>query len=109
MGGGGGGGGGVRTDRTSCLWHYNSYIPYLTLLVRLLSSAYYLSNSLNSDQEKGGPDLDPNCLTLMVFLKEFYEKVNFEKSQQTMKNYSAYSVKGKFHIQQINDVFITKS
>ena len=29
-----------------------------------------------------GPDLDPNCLTvLIVFLKEFFEKVNL--SQQT--------------------------
>ena len=26
-----------------------------------------------------GPDLDPS----IVFLKEFFEKVNFEKSQQT--------------------------
>ena len=26
-----------------------------------------------------GPDLDPNRLTLIVFLKEFFGKVNFEK------------------------------
>ena len=26
-----------------------------------------------------GPDLDPNCLTLMVFQKEFFEKDDFEK------------------------------
>ena len=28
-----------------------------------------------------GPDLGPNCLTLMVFLKAISEKVNFKKSQ----------------------------
>ena len=33
-----------------------------------------------------GPDLDPNCLTLTVFLKEFFEKVEFEK--KSMKNYT---------------------
>ena len=25
------------------------------------------------------PDLDPNCLTLMVLLKEFFKKDDFEK------------------------------
>ena len=39
-----------------------------------------------------GPDLDPNCLTLLwEFLKEFFEKVDFGKNQQMtkkhMKNY----------------------
>ena len=29
-----------------------------------------------------GPDLDPNCLTLMILLKEFFEKVDLEKNQQ---------------------------
>ena len=41
-------------------------------------------NSLDPDQDRQnvGPDLDPNCLALLrVFLKEFFEKVNFEKSQ----------------------------
>ena len=33
------------------------------------------------------PDLDPNCLTLTVFLKEFFEKVDFEKNQQTTKEH----------------------
>ena len=33
-----------------------------------------------------GLKLDPNCLTLMVLLKEFFEKINFEKkNQQTTK------------------------
>ena len=32
------------------------------------------ANSLNPDQagKNVGPDLDPNCLTLMVFLKDFF-------------------------------------
>ena len=43
------------------------------------------ANSLNPDQDRHnvGPDLDPNCLSLMVFLKEFFEKLFFVKSQQT--------------------------
>ena len=27
-----------------------------------------------------GPDLDPNCLTLWWYMKEFFEKVGFEKN-----------------------------
>ena len=30
-----------------------------------------------------GPDLDPNYLTLIIFLKEFLEKFDCEKIQQT--------------------------
>ena len=33
-----------------------------------------------------GPDLGPTFFTLMVFLKEFFEKVDFEKNKQTTKN-----------------------
>ena len=41
------------------------------------------SNSLDPDQDQQNvsPDLDPNRLTLIVFLKVFFEKVNLEKSQ----------------------------
>ena len=41
------------------------------------------ANSLTPDQDRQnvGHDLDPNCLTLLIlFLKDFFEKVNFEKS-----------------------------
>ena len=54
-----------------------------------------LANSLDPDQARQnvGPDLDPNCLTLMVFLKEFFETVDFEKKisrrQKSMQNYPA--------------------
>ena len=42
------------------------------------------ANSLDPDQARQNvrPDLSPNCLTLMVFLKEYFEKVDFEKNQQ---------------------------
>ena len=42
------------------------------------------ANSLDPGQDRHsvGPDLDPNHLTLTVFLNEFFEKVNFEKSKQ---------------------------
>ena len=53
------------------------------------------ANSLNPDQDRQnvGPDLDPNCLCqngsklcVIVFLKEFFEKVNFEQSRQPQKH-----------------------
>ena len=45
------------------------------------------ANSLDTDQDRQNvksvsPDLDLNCDTLIVLLKEFFEKVYFEKSQQ---------------------------
>ena len=50
-------------------------------------------NSLYPDQaqQSVGPDLDSNCLTLIVQLKEFLEKKNEKKiSKQTiMQNYPA--------------------
>ena len=50
-----------------------------------LSSTENFPNSLDPDQDPQNvhPDVNPNCLTfLTVFLKEFVEKVNSEKSQQ---------------------------
>ena len=40
------------------------------------------TNSLETDQARQnvGPDLNPNCLTLMVFLKELFEKVVFDEN-----------------------------
>ena len=40
-----------------------------------------------------GPDLDPNCLTLLVFLKEFFFKIDFEKNQQTTKMHAKLPTK----------------
>ena len=55
----------------------------------LLLSADNFCNSLDPDQDgqNAGPHLDSNHLTLIVFLKELYEKVNFEKCQQTTKKH----------------------
>ena len=53
------------------------------------------TNSLdpNQDRQNVGPDLDPNYLTFIVFLKEFFEKVEFGKKSadhnKSMKNYPA--------------------
>ena len=47
-------------------------------------------NSLEPDQARQnvGPNQDPNCLTLMVFLNEFFlEKVDFENNQQSTKKH----------------------
>ena len=48
----------------------------------LVSSADNLCKQFGQDV---GPDLDPNCLTMMVFLKEFFEKVAFEKISRRQK------------------------
>ena len=49
------------------------------------------AKSLDPDQARQNvrPDLDPNCLTLMVFLKDFFENVNLEKiNLQTTKKHA---------------------
>ena len=58
------------------------FLPVLSC--RLLIT---FANSLETDQAQQfvGPDLDPNCLTLLVFLKYFLKKkeriiMNFKKS-----------------------------
>ena len=60
---------------------YSSSTLFL-LFCRLLIN---FANSLDPDQarQKVGPDLDPNGLTLMVFLKELLKKGVFGKNQQT--------------------------
>ena len=46
------------------------------------------ANSLDTDQARQsvGPNLDPNCLTLMVFLKDFFKKLILKKNPHTTKN-----------------------
>ena len=45
------------------------------------------ASSLDPDQTRQnvGPDLDPNCLTLMVFRKEFFKRIDCENNQQMTK------------------------
>ena len=48
------------------------------------------ANSLDPDQARQnvGPDLDRKQFdTLIVFLKEFFEKIDFEQIQQTTKKH----------------------
>ena len=49
---------------------------YMLTLYLLVSSANNFANSSdpNQAQQNVGPDLDPKCLTLMVFLKDFFSK-----------------------------------
>ena len=61
--------------------HNNSFLACSDFCCLLITFA----NSLDTDQDRQnvGPDLDPNYFyILIVFLKEFFEKVNFEKSHQ---------------------------
>ena len=64
-----------------------------TLLLNIHIACFSLlinsANNLDPDQDRQNVDLDliilnPNCLTLIEYLKEFFEKVYFEKSQQMM-------------------------
>ena len=61
-------------------------------ILTLLSTCLLLitfTNSLDSDQDRQivCPDLNPICLTLYGVPEEFFfEKVDFEKNQQTTKN-----------------------
>ena len=61
---------------------------YLTLCLLVLSA-----NSLNPDhaQQNTDPDLDPNCLTLMVFLNVFLKKLikknKLADDNKSMQNY----------------------
>ena len=62
-------------------------------LCQLVSSADNIFKQFGprSGPKKVGPDLDPNCLTLMVFLKYFFEKVEFEKNnKQTADEYATF-------------------
>ena len=61
-----------------------------------------LANSLEPDQAQRifGPDQGPNCDIPILFLKEFLQKVNFEKNQQMikcMKNYPACNELRRFY------------
>ena len=53
-----------------------------------MSSLIVFANSLGPDQARQnvGPDLVSKCLTLKEFLKEFLEKLDFEKKSTDDKN-----------------------
>ena len=55
--------------------------------ILFVSSADNFCKQFGPDQARQivRPALDPNCLTLMVFLKEFFDKVDFERNQQKTK------------------------
>ena len=71
-----------------------------------LLSLITFGNSLDPDQDQQnvGPDLDPNSLTLMIFLKEFFEKVDFEKNQQTTNNHTKITQ----HVESLHDLLKVK-
>ena len=63
------------------------------LQCRLLKT---FGNKLDPDQARHNvePDLDSNCLTQMVFPKEYFEKVNFQNSQVKKKHETLPSIQG---------------
>ena len=62
---------------------FNSYLASGDFCHLLITFANSLE--LDQDRQNVGPDLDPNCFTMIVFRKIFFEQVYFEKSQQTTK------------------------
>ena len=83
-----------------------------TVTIRLLNFAYLccllitFANSLDQVQSQHlvGPDLDPNCLTQMVFLEEFFELDDFggKKTPQKQCKKTHTKNKTKKHIFIIN-------
>ena len=65
-------------DKCTCPVSLNARSDFCPLSITI-------ANSENPDQDRQniGHDLDPNHLTVILFLKEFFENVKFEKSQQT--------------------------
>ena len=55
----------------------------------------------NQARQNVWPDLDPNCLTLMVFPKEFFKKVDFEKNLQVTRRHAKLP-----SMQRVNTIFI---
>ena len=69
----------IICDKNECLLTLSSLVDnFCCLLITIANSL-----DLGQARQNVGPDLDPNCLTLMVFSKEIFEKVSFEKNQQT--------------------------
>ena len=69
---------GGATSSTSYI--FNSFLASSDICHLLIT----LANSLDPDQDgqNVGPDLDPKLFdTLIVFLNEYFEKVNFENIQ----------------------------
>ena len=54
----------------------------LCLLVLSADTVTFAQFGLRSDLTKVGPDLNPICLTSVVFLKEFFEKVDLKKKKK---------------------------
>ena len=52
------------------------YIISLSLLAATCHLLIIFANILNPEQDRQnvGPDLDPNCWTLIAFRKEYFEK-----------------------------------
>ena len=73
-------------------WNASSNFCHL-LIIFANSLELWTQTRTDRNSQNVGPDLDPNHLTLIVFLKEFFDKVNFEKKirgqQKSMKNYLA--------------------
>ena len=69
-----------------------SHISHLILWLLVLSADKFCKQfGTRSGPANVGPDLDPNCLTLMVFLTKFFKNADFEKNHQTTKSMKNYS------------------
>ena len=67
------------------------------------------ANRMDPDQaqhfQNNGPDLDPNCLTMIVFLKDFFWK----KNQQTPKYMKTFPACKELNKNQTNNVLFIET
>ena len=64
----------IDTFSSTPFWFKRYIIKFLQLFTYYCHLLITFANSLDPDQarQNGGPYLNPNCLTLVVFLKEFF-------------------------------------
>ena len=63
-------------------------ITGITLFLPVLSAFSLCKQFGHTSGPTERPGLEPSCLTLIIFLKEFFNKHNFEKNQQTPQNHT---------------------
>ena len=82
----------ILVHKVLAIWGYNSASLTLCMLVTTFSSADYICKQFGprSGLTKVVPHLDPNCLTLMVFLKDFFWKCLLQKKSANDKNIPNY-------------------
>ena len=93
---------GVSSYKGKKLTWLHTYVVYLCRLLITFANSFYPDQARQNVE----PDLDPKLFdTLMVFLKEIFKKVDFEKkNQQTTKSMQNYPEGKDFYAYAISTV-----